>query len=76
MLSFDDESIEFQCNYPRTVNTDVTVERNPKPESQPATKTGQLSYNIDVAFGDPGADSVVTISPNHIFGSYINPRYI
>ena len=44
-------------------------------QSQPIIGNGTLPYDIDIAVGDLGGTSVVTISPNHSFGGQIVPRF-
>ena len=45
-------------------------------QSQPIIGNGTLPYDIDVAVGDLGGSSVVTISPNHSFGDQISARFL
>ena len=76
IFSFAEENIEFQCHYARTVSTNSTIEVESTSQSQPIIGNGTLPYDIDVAVGDLGGTSVVTISPNHSFGNQIAPRYV
>ena len=75
MLSFAEESVQFQCRYSRTVNTDATFEIVPTFQPQPVIGYGQLSYEMNVVAGDLGGNTIVTISPNHSFEDQIAVRF-
>ena len=65
LLSFAEGSIKFQCRYPRTViaSSDMTVSGSADDET--ITGIGKLTYNMNIAAGTVGGNSVITISPNN-----------
>ena len=52
-------------------NSDITVSA---PQSGPTVGTGDLTYEMNVDVGALGANSNITISPNHNI-SGISPRF-
>ena len=68
MLSFAEDSIQFQCRYGRTINVESQMTM-PTPQPQPVIGNywGAFSYFMDAQVGDHGGNTIVNITANHNF---------
>lgn len=73
ILSFADDSVEFQCRYARTVTATSDITIIPVPNR--FFNTGDLTYNMVINAGSLGGNTDVTITPNHNLAG-ITPRYL
>merc|ERR1711937_490761 len=65
-IRFSEESIRFQCSYPRNIDTeehDFTVQTDFQP--QPIHNTGTLSYSLDVTEAVVGQEAEMRITAEH-----------
>ena len=72
IFQFADESITFNCIYPRSVEIS-DFEFGVDPIFQPNTtdKFGSLKYELEVNVGAVGEMSTMVISPKHDLGNII-----
>jgi len=63
-ISFADESVQFQCRYPRTVNSGSQMTLAPPPP-QPVFGVGEFIYSMDIQVGPHGGETIVNINANH-----------
>ena len=69
-FSFAEDSIEFQCRYSRTVNTNSQMTVGPFP-TQPIIGEGNFDYTMDVQVGSLGGTTNVSINANHNFDGIV-----
>ena len=71
-LRFAEDSIQFQCQYPRIVNTgtQMTVTSS---APQSTIGVGEFSYTMDAQGGPIGGNTIVSINANHNFDGIV-PR--
>ena len=67
MLSFAEDSIQFQCRYGRTINVESQPMTIPTAQPQPVIGQGSFTYSMDVQVGDQGGNTIVNITANHNF---------
>ena len=63
-FSFAGDSIQFQCNYNRSINVQESM-LGPTLTPQPIVGEGELSYRMEVNAGQLGGTTQVRIIPNH-----------
>ena len=63
-FSFGTDSIQFACRYARSVTAASDVSISPQ-TNDPIIGNGDLTYSMNIAAGELGGNSQVTISPTH-----------
>ena len=63
-LRFAEESVQFQCRYPRTVNTGSQMTLAPPPP-QPIIGVRVFNYEMNIQVGSHGGDTIVSVNANH-----------
>ena len=63
-LRFAEELIQFQCQYPRTVNTGTQMTLAAS-SPQSVNGVGEFSYNMNAQGGPIGGNTIISINANH-----------
>ena len=75
-IRFAEESLKFECSYPRVVAVEVVKYNVTSFSTQSIENHGFLNYEMNVDVGEVGDITTVTISPQHSLGSKIFAKLI
>ena len=75
-VRFAEESLKFECSYPRVVAVEAVKYNVTSFSTQPIKNHGFLNYEMNVDVGEVGDITTVTISPQHSLGSTIFAKLI
>ena len=75
-VRFAEESLKFECSYPRLVAVEAIKFNVTSFSTQTIQNHGFLNYEMNVDVGDDGDITMVTISPQHSLGNKIFAQLI
>ena len=64
-MVLNQEALNFECRYSRTVRASVNASMTDTSESGNAFGQGEISFDMSIEMGDLGGMTKVVISPNH-----------
>ena len=75
-VRFAEESLKFECSYPRLVAVEAIKFNVTSFSTQTIQNHGFLNYEMNVDVGEVGDFTTVTISPGHSLGNKIFAKLI